>query len=1008
VQEHQRPHGSVIQSKVRVPVVPDTFVDRPRLRGLLARLIAERRITVVSATAGAGKTTAVVSATETLGYPVAWLSVDRTDAAPGRLVTYLEAALTQRLPGLAGVATEALAAGIPHAEAAGFLAEGVGENRILLVLDNLERLGETREAWAVVEALLRYAPPALGIVLVSRREIPTGICALPVGGAVAVLGESELALTTAEAGEALARVGKADIDAASAVRATGGWLTGVLFEAWRSADHVVGGGGEADPLYGYLSSQILDELDPADREFLVATALLDEVSAPRAAALGLRRSGERLLALRAAHLPVSWERDGQVMRCHPRFREYLSERLERLDEDELHGLRIAHARQLAAEDLQEDATEEFLRAGAHGYAGVTAERAIMDVVERGDFAIAERWTRELVHSSPTGASNLTAAELMLAVAHDDFRRVVEIGDRVAAAGERDLLVSSSETAVWTLIWGYITTVRPDDVRAVLAAARPGPVTDAVRYASQVMIDVPGGPVGRPPLTGRPVDALIYVADYSLGNLDELANEPGSRYAELVRAQWRVAALRAMGYTKQALDLLASTPPTSDRLSLQAWIGPLVLIDAGRGDDARAQLELGRRLAREQGQIAVETMNGLAQAKLALRVDGDPGAARAVLDQPEHRRVAAAFTSIGEYADMWYGLALLRESRDAQALTRLRRSVQGMLRGGRILELPIAAVYLAEGEWRAGDGDAADAAADVALDAARRQGSNHHLLQALADFPAVASRRIDAEAGADSRWHEIGRALRAQGVELTVEIGASVELLEFGARTILLDGQEVRPRIHKAYELLALLATRQPDPVSRDELLAALFGASNTDSARSYLRQAVHWLRHALPAGGVIVEAGSVRLSGQLVVVSESKRFESELAQAARLQNGERLSATLAALAMYDRGEYLPGRRSEWTDARERALSSVAADARFEAAELALAAGDYTRARLLAEQVVGAEPFHEAGWRLMMRIANMLGDENAVIRAFHECERSLASVGAQPAPSTRELLTHLRR
>src|SRR6202043_685223 len=99
-------------------------------------------------------------------------------------------------------------------------------------------------------------------------------------------------------------------------------------------------------------------------------------------------------------------------------------------------------------------------------------------------------------------------------------------------------------------------------------------------------------------------------------------------------------------------------------------------------------------------------------------------------------------------------------------------------------------------------------------------------------------------------------------------------LEFGARMILVDGQEVRPRIHKAYELLALLATRQPDPVPRDELLRALFGASSTDSARACLRQAVHWLRQVLPEGGVIVESGSVCLSPQLALVSESKRFES--------------------------------------------------------------------------------------------------------------------------------------
>ena len=460
------------------------------------------------------------------------------------------------------MATEALAAGIPHAEAAGLLAESVvGPDRLVLVLDNLERLGETAVAWAVVEALLRYAPPSLTTVLISRREIPGALCTLPVGGAVAVLGEAELALTPVEAGEVLTRLGNADIDAASAVAATGGWLTGVLFEAWRSADHVVGGGGEADPLYGYLSSQILEELDPPDRDFLIATALLDEVTAARATALGLDRAGERLLALRAAHLPVSWDRAGLLMRCHTRFREYLNERLARRGEAEVRELRLAHARQLATEGLYEDATEEFLRAGAPAEAGVAAERAIIAVVERGDFAIVERWLRELGDTPAAGDSPLVAAELMLAVAEDDLKRVVDVGDRVAAVGERDRLVATSDTALWTLIWGYITTVRPDDARAVLDAARPGPVTDAVRYAAQVMIDVPGGPFRRPALTGGPADALIYVADYSLGNLDELTEDPGSRFTELVKAQWRVAALRGSGTPSRHSS---SSPPRNRR------------------------------------------------------------------------------------------------------------------------------------------------------------------------------------------------------------------------------------------------------------------------------------------------------------------------------------------------------------------------------------------------------------------------------------------------------------
>jgi two-component SAPR family response regulator len=308
----------------------------------------------------------------------------------------------------------------------------------------------------------------------------------------------------------------------------------------------------------------------------------------------------------------------------------------------------------------------------------------------------------------------------------------------------------------------------------------------------------------------------------------------------------------------------------------------------------------------------------------------------------------------------------------------------------------------------GDEDAADAAADLALDAARRQGSNHHLLQGLAEFPAVASRRIDAEPAADSPWHEIGRALRAQDVTLATSVRSSVELREFGARLLLVDGEEQRPRIGKAIELLALLATRQPDAVARDELLEALFDGVDTASTRSYLRQATHWLRQSLPEGSVIAERSTVGLSPDLAITTESLRFERDLAEAARLQGTDRLDATVSALSAYDRGEYLPGRRSAWSDEREAQLASVASDARYETAELAFAAGDYALAAALARKVLEAESFHEAAWRLTLRVANTLGDEKAVIQAFRDCERSLATVGVQPSPTTRELLDHLRR
>ena len=154
--------SAVIQSKLAVPPLGERLAARPRVSGLVAELLERHPLVLVTATAGAGKTTAVVQAAALLDRPVAWLTLDDTDAAPGRLLTYLEAALARRAPAATDVATNALAARIPHAEAAGLLAEATAGVPMLLVVDGLERLAGHDAALAVIGALVRYAPPTWG------------------------------------------------------------------------------------------------------------------------------------------------------------------------------------------------------------------------------------------------------------------------------------------------------------------------------------------------------------------------------------------------------------------------------------------------------------------------------------------------------------------------------------------------------------------------------------------------------------------------------------------------------------------------------------------------------------------------------------------------------------------------------------------------------------------------------------------------------------------------------
>ena len=163
---------TIIERKLAPPPLAERVVARPRLERLIGLLVERYPVVWIAATAGAGKTTAVVQAAAHGARPVAWLTVDATDAAPGRLVTYLEAALAKRLPRLAGTATRALAQRAPHAEAAGLLAEAIGGDPLLVVVDELERLADAPEAQAVLSAFVRYAPYTTRIVLITRREIP--------------------------------------------------------------------------------------------------------------------------------------------------------------------------------------------------------------------------------------------------------------------------------------------------------------------------------------------------------------------------------------------------------------------------------------------------------------------------------------------------------------------------------------------------------------------------------------------------------------------------------------------------------------------------------------------------------------------------------------------------------------------------------------------------------------------------------------------------------------------
>ena len=86
----------LLTSKLFIPPLRPGLVPRPRLIQLLNEgLTTKRKLTLVSAPAGFGKTTLVVDWLKQIDLPAAWLSLDEADNDLPRFLAYLAAAFQQ-------------------------------------------------------------------------------------------------------------------------------------------------------------------------------------------------------------------------------------------------------------------------------------------------------------------------------------------------------------------------------------------------------------------------------------------------------------------------------------------------------------------------------------------------------------------------------------------------------------------------------------------------------------------------------------------------------------------------------------------------------------------------------------------------------------------------------------------------------------------------------------------------------------------------------------------------
>jgi LuxR family transcriptional regulator, maltose regulon positive regulatory protein len=402
---------SLISTKLRASQARPKLVLRPRLTATLERE-AGRKLTLISAPAGFGKTALLVEWLKGGGQPVAWLSLDEGDNDPVRFLSYLVAALKTTGEGFGeGVLAALRSPELPRMEAVlGVLVNELADlsEEIAVVLDDYHAI-DSESVNGAVSFLLERLPESTHLVISSRVDPPLPLARLRARGQMTELHAGDLRFTPEEAAAFLRDVMGLELsadDVSVLEGVTEGWIAALQLAALSMRERTkkdISGfirsfSGSHRDVFDFLAEEVLERQTENVQAFLVKTSILDSLSGPLCDALTGRDDGQHTLErLERENLLVVPLDDERVWyRYHHLFADFLRGRLERERPERL--VRTLHLR--ASEWYEEsafvaEAVRHALSAGDHERAARLIERGGGQSWYRGEVVTLLGWLRKL-------------------------------------------------------------------------------------------------------------------------------------------------------------------------------------------------------------------------------------------------------------------------------------------------------------------------------------------------------------------------------------------------------------------------------------------------------------------------------------------------------------------------------------------------------------------------------------------------------------------------------------
>ncbi len=607
-----KPSAPLLTMKLVPPVPASRSLPRPEVVERLAG--AEAQVLLITAPAGWGKTSLLAEwlDAEQGRRPAAYLRLEEGDDDDSVFWTYAVAALRRARPDLAAGAEDALRNPDvdPMRDVVPSLLNELTEidEALLLVLDDYHVISQ-EDIHRSVGYLIDHLPPGVQMAIATRADARLPVGRLRASSDLMELRARDLAFSAAETAGLLRRRFGVDLDVGDVEllrRRTEGWpaavhLAGVsLRDTEDPTGFVARFAGDDRNVADYLMGEALGRVSDRDREFLLRSSVLDQMTGPLCDEVAGVTDGAAILDRleRSGLFLIPLDNTRGWYRYHRLFGDWLRHELRRKDADLIPRLHLAAARWYAETGSLEPAVDHAITAGDYPLAAQLIDRYLQDWAGA-HWSLVWRWFQKLPDDAIRAYPMTAVGRFNVALARGDFAsssQWLEAAEAALDAVPPELRPTVKTTVAAHRAFGELAA--GGDMEEARTAFMT--IADQERSTHTILFAQTIGLAGIATFwTTGPLDAIPLLLEGATARRRESLRDGG------------VTALLALAYA-EAGDWAAAEDTAADALALpepDEWVGypdrmaahyalGKALLARGERDDAVSRIGKGLGMARK--------------------------------------------------------------------------------------------------------------------------------------------------------------------------------------------------------------------------------------------------------------------------------------------------------------------------------------------------------------------------------------------------------------------------